>query len=97
MFWLIRKTALCLLKLNGALQILGEPKANRKLAAEISLHNPLPEPLDNCCFSIEGANLTGGHVISERLYTSRTVADGSVFDLHPLQSVSVCPCESLGV
>ncbi|XP_061583720.1 protein-glutamine gamma-glutamyltransferase 2 [Cololabis saira] len=48
-------------------RILGEPKENRKLAAEISLQNPLPEPLESCCFSIEGANLTGGRVISERL------------------------------
>ncbi|XP_017278251.1 protein-glutamine gamma-glutamyltransferase 2 [Kryptolebias marmoratus] len=48
-------------------RILGEPKENRKLAAEITLKNPLPEPLDNCCFSIEGANLTGGCIISERL------------------------------
>lgn len=47
-------------------RILGEPKENRKLAAEISLKNPLPEALSNCCFSIEGANLTGG-VISESL------------------------------
>ncbi|XP_062254226.1 protein-glutamine gamma-glutamyltransferase 2 [Platichthys flesus] len=48
-------------------KIIGEPKMNRKLAAEITLHNPLPETLDNCCFSIEGANLTGGSVITERL------------------------------
>ncbi|XP_068576373.1 protein-glutamine gamma-glutamyltransferase 2 [Cebidichthys violaceus] len=51
-------------------RILGEPKENRKLAAEITLQNPLPEPLENCCFSIEGANLTAGHVISERLGSS---------------------------
>ncbi|XP_061841690.1 protein-glutamine gamma-glutamyltransferase 2 [Nerophis lumbriciformis] len=55
-------------------RILGEPKENRKLAAEITLKNPLPEPLENCCFSMEGANLTGGSVISERL--SCTVAPG---------------------
>ncbi|XP_053723626.1 protein-glutamine gamma-glutamyltransferase 2 [Synchiropus splendidus] len=48
-------------------RILGEPKENRKLAAELTLKNPLPEPLENCCFSIEGANLTGGNIISERL------------------------------
>lgn len=48
-------------------RILGEPKENRKLAAEITLKNPLPDTLENCCFSIEGSNLTGGHVISERL------------------------------
>lgn len=67
-------TKLCCaqLTLSGgcALQILGEPKENRKLAAEITLQNPLPEPLENCCFSIEGANLTGGRAISERLYDS---------------------------
>ncbi|XP_037347095.2 protein-glutamine gamma-glutamyltransferase 2 [Pungitius pungitius] len=51
-------------------RILGEPKENRKLAAEITLRNPLPETLDNCCFSIEGANLTAGQVISERLGSS---------------------------
>ncbi|XP_077429566.1 protein-glutamine gamma-glutamyltransferase 2 [Vanacampus margaritifer] len=55
-------------------RILGEPKENRKLAAEITLKNPLPEPLENCCFSMEGANLTGGRVISERL--NSTVAPG---------------------
>uniref|UniRef100_A0A7N8XGX2 Protein-glutamine gamma-glutamyltransferase 2 n=1 Tax=Mastacembelus armatus TaxID=205130 RepID=A0A7N8XGX2_9TELE len=46
-------------------RILGEPKVNRKLAAEITVQNSLPYPLENCCFSIEGANLTGGCVISE--------------------------------
>uniref|UniRef100_A0A8C4GJ89 Protein-glutamine gamma-glutamyltransferase 2 n=1 Tax=Dicentrarchus labrax TaxID=13489 RepID=A0A8C4GJ89_DICLA len=51
-------------------RILGEPKENRKLAAEITLQNPLPEPLEACCFSIEGANLTGGCVITERLGSS---------------------------
>ncbi|TMS19801.1 Protein-glutamine gamma-glutamyltransferase 2 [Larimichthys crocea] len=51
-------------------RILGEPKENRKLAAEITLQNPLPEPLEGCCFSIEGANLTGGRAISERLSSS---------------------------
>ncbi|XP_039971609.1 protein-glutamine gamma-glutamyltransferase 2 [Xiphias gladius] len=51
-------------------RILGEPKENRKLAAEITLQNPLPEPLENCCFSIEGANLTGGRAICERLDSS---------------------------
>ncbi|XP_034551316.1 protein-glutamine gamma-glutamyltransferase 2 [Notolabrus celidotus] len=51
-------------------RILGEPKENRKLAAEITLKNPLPESLEDCCFSIEGANLTGGHAISERVDSS---------------------------
>ncbi|KAM4612538.1 protein-glutamine gamma-glutamyltransferase 2 [Polymixia lowei] len=55
-------------------RILGEPKENRKLAAEITVQNPLPDTLENCCFSIEGANLTGGHAITERL--SSTVGPG---------------------
>ncbi|XP_034022916.1 protein-glutamine gamma-glutamyltransferase 2 [Thalassophryne amazonica] len=55
-------------------RILGEPKVKSKLAAEITVRNPLPEPLQGCCFSIEGANLTGGHVITERL--NSTVGPG---------------------
>ncbi|XP_062853443.1 protein-glutamine gamma-glutamyltransferase 2 [Trichomycterus rosablanca] len=51
------------------IRILGEPKVNRKLAAELTVQNTLPEPLDSCCFSIEGANLTGNKTISERLST----------------------------
>ncbi|KAF7711605.1 protein-glutamine gamma-glutamyltransferase 2 [Silurus meridionalis] len=49
------------------IKILGEPKENRKLAAEITVQNTLPEPLDACCFSIEGANLTAGKTITERI------------------------------
>ncbi|TRY58623.1 hypothetical protein DNTS_007622 [Danionella cerebrum] len=49
------------------IRILGEPKENRKLAAELSLLNPLPEPLQSCCFTIEGANLTSGGSISQNL------------------------------
>ncbi|KAI1892306.1 hypothetical protein AGOR_G00131980 [Albula goreensis] len=45
--------------------ILGEPKENCKVLAEISLKNPLPEPLENCTFSVEGANLTGGKTITK--------------------------------
>ncbi|XP_056129160.1 protein-glutamine gamma-glutamyltransferase 2 [Lampris incognitus] len=55
-------------------RIIGEPKENRKLTAEVTLKNPLPESLEGCCFSIEGANLTGGHAITERL--SSTVGPG---------------------
>uniref|UniRef100_A0A8C7UZD8 protein-glutamine gamma-glutamyltransferase n=1 Tax=Oncorhynchus mykiss TaxID=8022 RepID=A0A8C7UZD8_ONCMY len=48
-------------------RILGEPKENRKLVAEITLQNPLPVPLQNCCFTVEGSNLTGGQIITEKL------------------------------
>uniref|UniRef100_A0A4W4HND4 Protein-glutamine gamma-glutamyltransferase 2 n=1 Tax=Electrophorus electricus TaxID=8005 RepID=A0A4W4HND4_ELEEL len=44
------------------IRILGEPKVNRRLAAEVTLQNPLSEPLEACCFSIEGANLTGNKI-----------------------------------
>lgn len=40
------------------LQILGEPKQNRKLVAEVSLRNPLTVPLLDCTFTVEGAGLT---------------------------------------
>ena len=39
---------------------------NRKLAAEITVKNPLPIPLNGCCFKVDGANLTGGKTITER-------------------------------
>ncbi|XP_058860040.1 protein-glutamine gamma-glutamyltransferase 2-like [Acipenser ruthenus] len=47
------------------IKILGEPKQNRKLAAEITLKNPLSEPLQGCLFCVEGANLTDGKAIQE--------------------------------
>uniref|UniRef100_A0A8C4XAS5 Protein-glutamine gamma-glutamyltransferase 2 n=1 Tax=Erpetoichthys calabaricus TaxID=27687 RepID=A0A8C4XAS5_ERPCA len=49
------------------IKILGEPKANRKMAAEISLINPLSESLDDCTFCMEGANLTQGKIIREKI------------------------------
>lgn len=49
----------CPLHLPCALpQILGEPKKNRKLVAEVSLQNPLSEPLEGCTVTVEGAGLT---------------------------------------
>lgn len=38
--------------------MLGEPKQNRKLVAEVSLRNPLSESLNDCVFTVEGAGLT---------------------------------------
>ncbi|XP_061113163.1 protein-glutamine gamma-glutamyltransferase 2-like [Conger conger] len=52
-----------------SIRILGEPKVKRKLTAEISLQNPLPEPLEDCTFSLEGANLTDGKAITETFGT----------------------------
>lgn len=39
-------------------QILGEPKQQRKVVAEVSLRNPLSEPLYDCVFTVEGTGLT---------------------------------------
>lgn len=40
------------------IRVLGEPKQNRKLVAEVSMQNPLSVPLIGCCFTVEGAGLT---------------------------------------
>ncbi|XP_005392599.1 PREDICTED: protein-glutamine gamma-glutamyltransferase 2 [Chinchilla lanigera] len=40
------------------IRVLGEPKQNRKLVAEVSLKNPLPVQLLGCIFTVEGAGLT---------------------------------------
>ncbi|XP_023367751.1 protein-glutamine gamma-glutamyltransferase 2 [Otolemur garnettii] len=39
------------------IRILGEPKQNRKLVAEVSLRNPLNVSLMGCSFTVEGAGL----------------------------------------
>ncbi|XP_029467085.1 protein-glutamine gamma-glutamyltransferase 2 isoform X2 [Rhinatrema bivittatum] len=41
-------------------RILGEPMQKRKLVAEITLKNPLAQPLSGCVFTMEGAGLTEG-------------------------------------
>ncbi|XP_040186498.1 protein-glutamine gamma-glutamyltransferase 2 [Rana temporaria] len=46
-------------------RVMGEPKQQRKLVAEISLKNPLSEPLTDCCFTVEGAGLIDGLVQKE--------------------------------
>ncbi|NXO00427.1 TGM2 glutamyltransferase, partial [Rhinopomastus cyanomelas] len=47
------------------IRILGEPKQQRKLVAEISLVNPLTVTLNNCVFVVEGSGLTEGQHIEE--------------------------------
>ncbi|XP_066243934.1 protein-glutamine gamma-glutamyltransferase 2-like [Saccopteryx leptura] len=42
------------------IRVLGEPKQNRKLVAEVSLRNPLAVALEACTFTVEGAGLTKG-------------------------------------
>ncbi|KAM4842240.1 protein-glutamine gamma-glutamyltransferase 2 [Thomomys bottae] len=47
------------------IRVLGEPKQNRKLVAEVSLQNPLTMPLLGCIFTVEGAGLTKEHKVVE--------------------------------
>ncbi|NP_001004647.1 protein-glutamine gamma-glutamyltransferase 2a [Danio rerio] len=49
--------------------ILGVPKVGRNLVADLALQNPLPEPLENCVFTIHGANLTDGKPITHEVGT----------------------------
>lgn len=44
-------------------QMLGVPKVGQNLVADLALQNPLPEPLENCVFTVQGANLTDGKPI----------------------------------
>ncbi|KAG9473936.1 protein-glutamine gamma-glutamyltransferase 2 [Eleutherodactylus coqui] len=46
-------------------KVLGEPKQKKKLVAEISMKNPLQEPLMGCSFTVEGAGLTDGLVVKD--------------------------------
>ncbi|XP_069508497.1 protein-glutamine gamma-glutamyltransferase 2 [Ambystoma mexicanum] len=46
-------------------RILGEPVQNKKLVAELTLKNPLPESLIGCSFMAEGAGLTQGQKVKE--------------------------------
>uniref|UniRef100_A0AAQ5XQ13 Protein-glutamine gamma-glutamyltransferase 2 n=1 Tax=Amphiprion ocellaris TaxID=80972 RepID=A0AAQ5XQ13_AMPOC len=44
--------------------LLGEATLNQKVAAELTLLNPLPEPLQDCSFTIEGVGLTDSKPIT---------------------------------
>ncbi|XP_028265656.1 protein-glutamine gamma-glutamyltransferase 2-like isoform X2 [Parambassis ranga] len=48
-------------------KVLGEAKVNQPVLAELTLLNPLPEPLQDCSFAIEGAGLTDGKPITEKI------------------------------
>uniref|UniRef100_A0AAQ5X8W8 Protein-glutamine gamma-glutamyltransferase 2 n=1 Tax=Amphiprion ocellaris TaxID=80972 RepID=A0AAQ5X8W8_AMPOC len=46
------------------IKLLGEATLNQKVAAELTLLNPLPEPLQDCSFTIEGVGLTDSKPIT---------------------------------
>ncbi|XP_022524305.2 protein-glutamine gamma-glutamyltransferase 2 [Astyanax mexicanus] len=47
----------------------GEPKVGKTLLVKALLVNPLPEALENCVFSLHGANLTDGAPITKEVGT----------------------------
>ncbi|XP_045384557.1 protein-glutamine gamma-glutamyltransferase 2 [Lemur catta] len=69
------------------IRVLGEPKQNRKLVAEVSLRNPLTVPLLDCTFTVEGAGLMQRQKI---ILLSKPLQPGEDIkvriDLLPLQS-----------
>uniref|UniRef100_A0A3P8T3Q7 Protein-glutamine gamma-glutamyltransferase 2 n=1 Tax=Amphiprion percula TaxID=161767 RepID=A0A3P8T3Q7_AMPPE len=49
------------------IKLLGEATLNQKVAAELTLLNPLPEPLQDCSFTIEGVGLTDSKPITAEI------------------------------
>lgn len=49
------------------IKLVGEAIVNQAVTAELTLLNPLPEPLQDCSFTIEGVGLTEGKPITERI------------------------------
>ncbi|XP_012610673.2 protein-glutamine gamma-glutamyltransferase 2 [Microcebus murinus] len=68
------------------IRVLGEPKQNRKLVAEVSLRNPLTVSLLDCTFTLEGAGLLNSQ---KMILLSEPVKPGEEIkvrmDLLPLQ------------
>ncbi|XP_041954026.1 protein-glutamine gamma-glutamyltransferase 2a isoform X1 [Alosa sapidissima] len=54
---------------NIVINIVGIPRVNQKLTADITLPNPLPVPLHECAFSIKGIHLTDGQDIVHKIGT----------------------------
>eukprot|EP00064_Thunnus_orientalis_P026005 superscaffoldBa00014875_g26464 len=55
--------------LTPSLQLVREAKVNQSGMAELSLLNPLPEPLQDCSFTIDGVGLTDRKPITLRIGT----------------------------
>uniref|UniRef100_A0A3B3UKE7 Protein-glutamine gamma-glutamyltransferase 2 n=1 Tax=Poecilia latipinna TaxID=48699 RepID=A0A3B3UKE7_9TELE len=49
---------------TSCLQLVGEARVNQPLTVEMTLLNPLPEPLLSCSFAIDGIGLTGSKPIT---------------------------------
>ncbi|XP_041801502.1 protein-glutamine gamma-glutamyltransferase 2-like isoform X2 [Chelmon rostratus] len=49
------------------IKLVGEATVNQAVTAELALLNPLPEPLQDCSFTIEGVGLTDGKPLKEKI------------------------------
>uniref|UniRef100_A0A3B3XB94 Protein-glutamine gamma-glutamyltransferase 2 n=1 Tax=Poecilia mexicana TaxID=48701 RepID=A0A3B3XB94_9TELE len=49
---------------TSCLQLVGEARVNQPVTVELTLLNPLPEPLLSCSFAIDGIGLTGSKPIT---------------------------------
>ncbi|XP_040927643.1 protein-glutamine gamma-glutamyltransferase 2-like isoform X2 [Betta splendens] len=49
------------------IQLMGEATVKQPVAVELTLLNPLPEPLQDCSFTIEGTGLTDGTPVTARV------------------------------
>ncbi|XP_040009864.1 protein-glutamine gamma-glutamyltransferase 2-like [Xiphias gladius] len=49
------------------IKLKGEATVNQPVTAELTLLNPLPEPLQDCSFTTEGVGLTGGKLITMKI------------------------------
>ncbi|XP_054465555.1 protein-glutamine gamma-glutamyltransferase 2-like [Anoplopoma fimbria] len=50
-------------------KLVGEATLNQFVTAELTMLNPLPEPLQDCSFTVEGVGLTDGKPITARIGT----------------------------
>ncbi|KAI3357275.1 hypothetical protein L3Q82_015731, partial [Scortum barcoo] len=51
------------------IKLVGEATVNQPVMAELTLLNPLPEPLQDCSFTIEGVGLTDGKPVTTKTGT----------------------------
>ncbi|KAK9515555.1 hypothetical protein VZT92_026191 [Zoarces viviparus] len=56
-------------------KLVGEATVNQLMTAELTMSNPLPEPLQHCSFTVEGAGLTDGKPITARIGTVGTLQE----------------------
>ncbi|XP_075958287.1 protein-glutamine gamma-glutamyltransferase 2-like [Anarhichas minor] len=56
-------------------KLVGEATVNQLMTAELTMSNPLPEPLQHCSFTVEGVGLTDGKPITARIGTVGTLQE----------------------